>query len=407
MLTLFKKIHQSPKYTKRFAPKLNNDFHDKITHNFNADIQHNFTRENFICDIAETHEDNLQHFYQQTFQNQKKFGNDCCNHLLNGKKAVWAIAPTQSGKTGSMISLAFHASLHNFKTQHIFVFTPHSSKEWVLQTRDRFPTEFKDRILHRNKLDSLIQAVIDIPKTHNIIIIIDETHLAAKINQSLHKLYQQLGCYLPDKPKHIHFVHFTATPIHLTEQFSKFWGNLGVVQHMLVPNSYLSWELLCQQNRVFQAKDLCGYDKKNKSFDKHVFDNIRELTPFLKQPAFHIIRTPRGYLHDIVIQNFKHVFNDKNFVFISEPSLKQDFTLLLLQKPNTHTFIFIKDKLRCAKTLHHQFLGILYDRHVMKPLKHVVLQSLAGRITGYHHNNHVVVFTHTTLFYIKFKSFLQ
>ena len=396
MLTLFKKIHTT------------HNTHHFNTHKIkDAEFPTNFTRENFICDIAEHQDNKLQHFYQQTFHNQKKFGIDCCNHLLNGKKAVWAIAPTQSGKTGSMISLAFHASLHNFKTQHIFVFTPHSSKEWVLQTRDRFPTEFKDRILHRNKLDSLIQAVLDIPNTHNIIIIIDETHLAAKINQSLHKLYQQLGCYLPNKPKHIHFVHFTATPIHLTQHFSKFWGNLGVVQHMLVPNSYLSWELLCQQNRVFQAKDLCGYDKKNKSFDKHVFDNIRELTPFLKQPAFHIIRTPRGILHDIVIQNFKHVFNDKNFVFISEPSLKQDFTLLLLQKPNTHTFIFIKDKLRCAKTLHHQFLGTLYDRHVMKPLKHVVLQSLAGRITGYHHNHHVVVFTHKKIFNLKFKSFLQ
>ena len=396
MLTLFKKIHTT------------HNTHHFNTHKIkDAEFPTNFTRENFICDIAEHQDNKLQHFYQQTFHNQKKFGIDCCNHLLNGKKAVWAIAPTQSGKTGSMISLAFHASLHHFKTKHIFVFTPHSSKEWVLQTRDRFPNDFKHRILHRNKLDSLIQAVIDIPNTHNIIIIIDETHLAAKINQSLHKLYQQLGCYLPDKPKHIHFVHFTATPIHLTQHFSKFWGNLGVVQHMLVPKSYLSWELLCQQNRVFQAKDLCGYDKKNNSFDKQVFDNIQELTPFIKQPAFHIIRTPRGTLHDIVIQNFKHVFNDKNFVFISEPSLKHDFTLLLLQKPNTHTFIFIKDKLRCAKTLHHQFLGILYDRHVIKPLKHVVLQSLAGRITGYHHNNHVVVFTHKTLFNLKFKSFLQ
>ena len=117
MLHHFKKIHTTHKTT------------DDESHT-------NFTREKIICDIAETHEDNLQHFYDQTFHNQKKFGIDCCNHLLNGKKAVWAIAPTQSGKTGSMISLAFHASLHKFKTQHIFVFTPHSSKEWVLQTRD-------------------------------------------------------------------------------------------------------------------------------------------------------------------------------------------------------------------------------------------------------------------------------
>ena len=142
-------------------------FHSVKTHKTtDAEFHTNFTPEKLICDIAEHEDNNLQHFYQQTFHNQKKFGIDCCNHLLNGKKAVWAIAPTQSGKTGSMISLAFHASKHNFKTQHIFVFTPHSSKEWVLQTRDRFPANFKDRILHRNKLDSLIQVVLDLSLIH-------------------------------------------------------------------------------------------------------------------------------------------------------------------------------------------------------------------------------------------------
>ena len=57
--------------------------------------------------------------------------------------------------------------------------------------------------------------------------------------------------------------------------------------------------------------------------------------------------------------------------------------------------IFIKDKLRCAKTIAHQHIGVLYERFVQKPLQHVVLQSLAGRLTGYHLNQQAVVFTHT------------
>ena len=107
MLYLLKKFH---------SVKTHNTDHfntHKITDDLNTEFPTNITPEKIICDIAEHEDNNLQHFYQQTFHNQKKFGIDCCNHLLNGKKAVWAIAPTQSGKTGSMISLAFHASKHN------------------------------------------------------------------------------------------------------------------------------------------------------------------------------------------------------------------------------------------------------------------------------------------------------
>ena len=33
-------------------------------------------------------------------------------------------------------------------------------------------------------------------------------------------------------------------------------------------------------------------------------------------------------------------------------------------KPTIHTFVFIIDKLRCAKSLHIQHISILYDRFV-------------------------------------------
>ena len=50
--------------------------------------------------------------------------------------------PTQSGKTGSMLSIIFNAishPTHAVPIHNIYIFTPHSSREWLLQTRERFP----------------------------------------------------------------------------------------------------------------------------------------------------------------------------------------------------------------------------------------------------------------------------
>ena len=69
------------------------------------------------------------------------------------------------------------------------------------------------------------------------------------------------------------------------------------------------------------------------------------------------------------------------------------FDEMLQTAPNVHHFIFIKDKLRCAKTLHHEYLGILYDRVTQKPNHSTIVQGLLGRLTGYHCNKKAVVFT--------------
>ena len=96
--------------------------------------------------------------------------------------------------------------------------------------------------------------------------------------------------------------------------------------------------------------------------------------------------------HNIVIQNFRTVFG-QDYEYISEPTIQNfdTFTDNVVQK---HTFLFIKDKLRCAKTINHANVGVLYERWVIKPNSSSILQGLAGRLTGYHNNINSVVFTH-------------
>ena len=167
---------------------------------------------------------------------------------------------------------------------------------------------------------------------------------------------------------------------------------------MDVPKQYISVERLISQNRVFQAKDLCCLnDPISLSVDFHLaISHIIEIKNHIDNMphSYHIIRTPRAALHNIVIQNFKRAF-PSHFTFISTNDISNEqFDNILRVKPNNHTFLFIKDKLRCAKTIHHQFIGVLYERVSSKINKSSIIQGLLGRATGFHSNSHAVVFSY-------------
>jgi hypothetical protein len=156
---------------------------------------------------------------------------------------------------------------------------------------------------------------------------------------------------------------------------------------MQVPHNYISHHQFSEQKQLFQAKPLFGND-----------DAIIELLDHMdEKPAFHLIRTPRGDKHAALISQFKTIFKDKLFEYWSEPTLAQtgiDFTQMINQPPDVHTFLFIIDKIRCAKTINIENINIVYDRFVKKPDSDSIIQGFAGRCTGYHkHSKHIKLFS--------------
>ena len=340
-------------------------------------------------------------FNPQLFPAQDQFGKIIAHKFFNTSiLSVLAIAPTQSGKTGSMLALIKYmlaSSFLSMPVDHIFIITGHSSTEWLEQTKERFPKSMHKRIYHRNNLDSFAN---DIKGIHSALVIIDENQIAFAEGQSVHLSFDMANIidihtlYNND----IKVVQFTATPLNIKD-FNNLYSD---IVHMTPPDSYISIQKLLDQGRVLQYKDLCGKHKLHSKVNwkikssfvmpsPEVIANISEILDFITtDPRFHIIRTPPSFLHDVVISNFIQVFGD-SFHYLSEMDINLDD--ILSHKPSIHTFIFIKEKLRCAKTLHKPFLGILYERISASPIDHVIIQGLAGRITGYHNNVDAVVFT--------------
>jgi len=128
-----------------------------------------------------------------------------------------------------------------------------------------------------------------------------------------------------------------------------------------------------------------------------ISNNIIELKTQInkyEESLYHIIRTQNGYMSDTVIENLKEfISEDIHYHTYDKESDIKDINKILMIKPKKHTFIFIKEKLQCAKTLNKKYLGIVYERFTKSPDDAVVIQGLIGRGTGYDDNGKSIYFT--------------
>ena len=196
------------------------------------------------------------------FPNQIRFGKDIANAFGDTKiRSILALAMTQSGKTGSMLSVIEHVP-HD----HMFLITGLSSVEWMDQTKSRFPEKYKNNIFHRNQLPSFVKQV---KYLSNVLIIIDENQVAFKKDQTIHKSFVEAGI-LDLQARNIRIVHFTATPSNVEDfdhhAFSK-------VVLMNPDSSYVSAFQLLNDKRIMEYKDLCGVEKARADIKRRILEH--------------------------------------------------------------------------------------------------------------------------------------
>jgi len=333
-------------------------------------------------------------------ENQKQIA-DQYKFTFSDRQVILAmvIAKTQSGKTGIMnacITKAVEDTECPIPTSHIFIITALSSTEWKEQTKYRTPAILHATVFHRSELP--ITFVDSIRGKKNVLIIMDEIQIAAKKNQTIYRAFENAGFlnkqYLLEND--IKILEFTATPdgtiCHLqkwNEASRKIIANPG--------EGYTSAYDLLQRGRVRQFKNLCGLNKETGEVHPETLDNIREIHDDIhsfSRPRYHIIRTRTGGYQETTIHNFKEVFDPQEFCFVQyDGASKTDINVLLAVAPKKHTFIFIKERLRCAKTIHKTYIGILYERYVATPDDACIMQGLIGRDTGYDNNGDSICYT--------------
>lgn len=335
------------------------------------------------------------------YENQEIIGLQVVTAFKNKKIInVMVLSKTQSGKTGSMcasIKQYLEDTNNLIPIENIYIITGLSSCEWKEQTKGRMPPSIQERVFHRCELPKTF--VDDIKYKKNVLIIMDEIQVAAQKGQTISKTFEKAGLLNKSKlyENDIKILEYTATPDGTIYDLMK-WGDASNKILADVGDNYTSSYDLLNQGRVKQYKELCGYNKKNESVDKKIFQNINEIKNDIdnyNDVLYHIIRTRPGREQDLTIKNFKKIFNDNVYQFIKYDgeSKIEDINKILIEKPEKHTFIFIKEMLRCAKTLEKKYIGILYERYTKNPDDSTIIQGLIGRDTGYDNNSISICYT--------------
>ena len=338
------------------------------------------------------------------FENQTKVAKEIVDIFKKGSIInTMVVSPTQSGKTGIICeTIRYFVKETNISYKNIYIITGLSSVEWKIQTKNRLPDKLRKRVYHRN--DLLDRFYRDIERKRNVLIILDEIQIASSKNQTIHKVFDELN-YMNLKTllkKDVKFLEITATPNGCIYDLMK-WGD--EFTHKIIvqpPESYTSCFKLFDEGRVKQFRDLCENQKDKETGEYiHAIDNVEELKNTIDEfykddPRFHFIRTKAAELQDKTINNFKEVFgesvNIKSFDFDNE---EDDINNIVCEKPKEHTFIFIKEKLRCAKTIENKNLvGIYYERYTKSiPDDDIIIQGMLGRATGYNDNGDSIIYT--------------
>ena len=318
------------------------------------------------------------------------------------------MAPCQSGKTGCMLAIIemLMESDINVKPENIFLITGLSDTEWVTQTKMRVP--IGNNVIHRGKFQKS-RAIFKNIK--NAVIMIDECQIACREDMSLDKLLDEAGlkdaAYLKDN--NVNIVEFSATPNSTLNDIDR-WDKL-CKKHLMKPgDGYKGHSTLISNNRIHQSKDLfiafdpeAGLSHNDEVARKKVIKPAEDAIESLKRmiensytshARFHIIRTPNGDKSETVVGRFKKIFGCDNYDYKKCDGEGDKLMVELSKNPDKHTFIFIKEKARCAVTFTRKhMIGILYDRVAKKPKDDIAVQGLAGRACGYDVDDGMIVYT--------------
>ena len=305
------------------------------------------------------------------------------------------IGKTQSGKTGVILAIIQEYIKYNIiPIDNIFIISGLSMIEWKIQIKSRLPVDLHNHIYHRNEIKTLFKKEIN-KINSNILIIIDEVHIANKINQDISKTFNDLGLLDPYKllTNDIKIVQISAT-LESIPMDLKSWGTHSTDIIKFIPSkNYISCTDLLKYGYVYEYKALYSNSKEKHKNLESINSLIDEIELF-DSYKYHIIRLDKykkieSYIINIINnRNISYdIFNYDNdcMPIHSKTGDTIDINLLISRIPKKHTIIFIKERLRAAITLlNKKHLGILYERFTKDQNNTTIIQSLIGRVTGYY-----------------------
>ena len=317
------------------------------------------------------------------YENQEKSGKELVEKFINDKTKILSlvILPPQGGKTGILCSSIKEFMNMGTPYENIFIITGLSSLEWKTQTKNRIPEELHKNIYHRQDLEK--HFIENIKDKQNVVILIDEIQIGCTELQTLATVFEKANLFDINNllKNDIKIIQFSATPNGIL------YDTMGLETHSFIkvckPGlKYIGCKELLEANRIYDINE----DTLENNIKKHL-ENY-------KRPKYHFIRIHKGESIKFITK-FINIFSDCNYIEYTQEGVKpEELDEILLEEPDIHTFVFIKERARCAKTFNKKHIGLWYERRGEKVLDDVITQGLLGRACGYDDNGESIIFTH-------------
>ena len=306
------------------------------------------------------------------------------------------VAETQMGKTGIMQALTYEfVKNDNINPLNIYILTGLSSCEWVKQTKERFIDMIRPNIFHRNTIRKFAEIL---KYSNDLLIFLDEVHIATELKNEIGRTFLNSGLLSINNliDRNIKIIQISATPdIALSELYK--WDesnyNVSIIKS---PDNYIGIQKLLDNNQIYEYKSLT--DIKNVIEIKQTIQ-IKYGNNF----KYHLLRVQTNTCDSMNIINKVFDDNDKflvrNYFIDNEIDATEDLNDLYLDnKPNKHTIIIIKEKIRCSYTINKTYIGILYERKADGYQNETtIIQGFLGRACGYYDNSNRNIIIYTNL----------
>ena len=329
--------------------------------------------------------------WEKIYPNQLENGKEIMKEFEENEKLIGLVlSPPQAGKTGMLCACIKESIEKGIGYENIFIITGLSSLEWKDQTRERVPKELRENVFHRP--DLMTKFIEKMRGKHNVLILIDEVQIASNENQTICNAFNELNLFNFDhlEENMIKIVQFSATPngtlydISNSEDEMYKYGFLKIFEG---GEKYTGIKELYNLGRIKQATSINGYS-----------DYLNEIEYELgkyKSPKYHFIRLQRGESFEKTIMLFCNKFPETNYELYTQEGLStKELDELLENEPDLHTFIFIKERARCAKTFNpKKHIGFWYERCTKTTCDDIITQGLLGRACGYNDNNESTIYT--------------
>lgn len=345
--------------------------------------------ETILAQAKEAHQVAADEGRAIVYPNQKAAADKATRYLLmDGTPLVNLIAQPGVGKTGTFLEVAIQATTHpdparRIAVQDLFIITGMSDTDWLNQTKERMLPEFQPRVFHRNQLvtEAIRYAGSGRPSWLPKLIIIDESHIAAKPGMTIHTFLATLaGCdpAVPIQPSHLIRSQIAVLTVSATPgAILKAPAGWGKIFHRVVPitpgDSYHGVAHMLKHKRLYKTGDLHDDEYLNKV--------LQILTTAFHENRYHIFRQTTG-CHDLYDQ-FTQLTTTRligwKVIKHDAQNRVRDMDTLLTTQPDQPTIIIIKGFWRASKRLCQDWVGVTYDPPVSRVNVSAVIQGLVGR----------------------------